>query len=135
MATEKYEAEFTVDNFKGTTTGTLFTGKFKVRTRLSFRDQLRRDEIRRSLLGPTGTEASQGAAFVASLVSEMSVRVIDSPKWWTASDGGMELADLNVLSEVFALAVKAEQDLVASLVKDGDKAQADLKANQPPPLT
>jgi len=135
MANEKYEAEFSVDNLKGTTTGTPFNGKFKVRTRLSFRDQLRRDEIRRSLLGPTGTEASQGAAFVASLVSEMSVRVIDSPIWWKASDGGMELADLNILSEVFALAAKAEQDLINSLVTEGDKAQADLKANQPAPLT
>ena len=135
MANEKYEGEFTVDNLKGTTTGTLFNGKFKVRTRLSFRDQLRRDEIRRSLLGPTGTEATQGAAFVASLVSEMSVRVIESPKWWKDSEGGMDLADMNVLSEVFALAAKAEQDLIDSLVKEGVSAQADLKANQPPPLT
>jgi hypothetical protein len=131
MATEKYEAEFTVDNLKGTTTGTVFTGKFKVRTRLSFRDQLRRDEIRRTLLGTLGGEASQGASFVASLVSEMSVRTITAPNWWTGSDGGLEMADLNVLSEVFALAAKAEQELVDSLVKEGEKAQADLKANQP----
>lgn len=132
MATEKYEAEFTMENLKGTTTGESYTGKFKVRTRLSFRDQLRRDEIRRSLLGPNPAGTSDGASFVASIVSEMAVRTIESPSWWKNSDGGLDMADLNILAEVFALASKAEQELVSSLVKDGEKAQADLKANQPP---
>jgi len=131
MATEKYEAEFTIDNLKGETTGTVFIGKFKVRTRLSFRDQLRRDEIRRTLLGPASGPISDGASFVAIMVSEMSVRVIEAPSWWKGSDNGMEMADLNVLSEVFSQAVKAEQELVKQLVGDGQQAQADLKANQP----
>jgi hypothetical protein len=126
----KYESEFVV-SVTGDTTGEKFEGKFKVRTRLSFRDQLRRDEIRRTILGVGADAAYARASSAADMFGELSVRVIESPTWWKNADNGLDLADDNVLSEVYKKALKAEKDLVDSLTKQGEQAKKDLQDNQP----
>lgn len=126
MSTPVNEKEFAI-TIAGDTTGEQFAGKFKVRTRLSFRDQLRRDEIRRTLLGVDPSSASERADSASVMLSELSVRVIEAPSWWTNAEAGLELADDNVLREVYLAAIKAEKDLIASVTKKGEEAQADLQ--------
>lgn len=126
----KYESEFVV-SLTGETTGEKFEGKFKVLTRLAFRDQLRRDELRRTFLGVAPDAAFDRASSAAIMLSELAVRVIESPSWWKNSDNGLGLADDEVLREVYNRALKEEKDLITSLTKQGDQAQKDLLTNQP----
>lgn len=125
MSSDKYMATVTVDVI-GETTHEKFPGVFKVRTRLSFRDALRRDEIRRSLLGPNPDGASPRATSIADICSELTVRIVESPSWWGNSDGGLELSDDNVLREVFESTMRAVSDAANDLQKKGEAAKKAL---------
>lgn len=120
-------------NVKGDTSGEQYQGVFKFRTRLSFRDQLRRDEIRRQLLGesPNGTQALDRAASAARMFSELAIRIVEAPKWWTNAADGLELEDDNVLISVHDAAIKAEGDRIAYIAKQGEEAKAALEKAAP----
>lgn len=49
-----------------------------------------RDKIRRELLGNFGIDSSPRAAELAITLSELSVRLVDAPKWWKDSQSGLE---------------------------------------------
>lgn len=126
------EQQFSI-SVVGEETGLPFGGPFKVRTRLSFRQQLFRDERRRQLLGevPAGTIPSDRARQASEMFAELDVRIVDAPKWWRDADNGLDLQDDNVLIEVHAKTMKAVADADAATKDAGTGAQADLKANQP----
>lgn len=124
---EKYENQFSV-NVTGDTTGENYRGLFRVRSRLSHRDHLNRDRIRREMLGPAPEAASDRARSIAEIFSQLSVRVIEAPSWWTNSEGGMGLADDNVVAEIYQEALKAETDEIAKVTKKGEEAKKDLVA-------
>jgi len=75
---EANQDTFTVD-VVGEISEKQFTGKFTVKKRLSFRDQLARDNIRRSFLGPTPGPAYARAVDLSEMFSETSVRIVDAP--------------------------------------------------------
>lgn len=118
----------------GENSGDRFDGQFTTRNVLSFRQQLDRDQTRRRLLGevPAGTVPVQRVLISSEMLAELSVRVVDSPKWWRDSDNGIDLEDDEVLVEVYnkTMAKVAEYD--AAKRGDGGKAQGDLAKNQPP---
>jgi len=125
----KYEASFSV-NVTGETTGEVFPGVFKVKTRLSHRDALNRDQIRRSLLGPNPAGASPRAESIADIFSELGVRIVDAPSWWVNSDGGMELSDDAVVAEVYKQAMAAAQVANDELKAKGEAAKKDLASGE-----
>lgn len=86
----------------GEGSGTTFLGKFRVKTRLSFREQLRIDQIRRELIGPdpAGNVGDDAAAYAVAL-SELAVRLVEVPGWWKESKNGLDLEDENVLFDVW----------------------------------
>jgi hypothetical protein len=129
----KYQDEFTV-NLTGETTGEKLEGRFKVRTRLTFRDQLRRDEVRRTILGVAPDAALPDAFMKAIKLAELAVRIIlpdGAPSWWKNSDSGLDLSDENVVTEIYEKALEAEKKLVDSLKKDGVEAKKNLQDNPP----
>lgn len=130
MAVAKYESPFTVET-TGDTTGEKWKGLFKVKTRLSHRDQLNRDRVRREMIGNNPDAASERARATADVFSQLSIRLIDAPSWWVNADNGLDLADENVVIEVFQAALKAEQDETAKALKKGSDARKDLKTDSP----
>lgn len=114
-------------NLEGDVTKEKWIGKFKCKLRLSHRDTLTKDNLRRQLLGDSPELATERAASLAFIASELSVRLMDAPPWWKASDNGLELADDNVMAEVYANCVRLEKDLYDKTHKKVDQAAEDLK--------
>lgn len=85
----------------GEASKTTWAGEFAVKTKLSWRDQLQMDKARRELLGPDAQGASPDAVAQAVILSELGVRIVKSPVWWTESNRGLDLVDDNVLTEIF----------------------------------
>jgi hypothetical protein len=108
------------------TNGEVLKGKFKVKVRLSFRERLRMDELRRSLLGAKSAEASAEAEGLAAALAKIQVHMIEAPSWWKDNGNGLEFEDPNIVLSVLEEVTKAEQEYLAGLKKDGDSARADL---------
>lgn len=123
MTIKKFEDSFQV-SVTGEVTGEAFKGVFKVRTRLSFKDALARDSVRRNLLGSVPEAASERANSIADVFSELAVRITDAPSWWTNSDGGLELADDNIVAAVYKATMNAGK---SAAKEEADKAAANLK--------
>jgi len=121
------QESFTVDVL-GDVSGVQRTGKFTVKRRLSFRDQLARDNFRRSLLGPSVGDPYVRAANLAELFSETMVRIIDAPSWWKDSDNGLELEDDNVFRAVYIKTMECDVEAKRAMAEAAKKAEADLKA-------
>lgn len=122
----KDAVQFTV-TVKGETTGRSFEGLFEAKTKLSHRDVIKEDEIRRNILGVNPNDASPYAASIAGAVAYLAVRLTRSPDWFKASNNGLDLEDENVLVAVNNSAVAAvavERDTHA---KEAELAQNALK--------
>jgi hypothetical protein len=111
----------------GDETGAHFSGTFKVRTILSRRDQFVADQRRRSILGADAQSAMPGLIGEAFMLSQLYVRIIEAPKWWQDSDGGLELKDPNIISQLFDSTMKAVESAKQELLKEADEAKAKLK--------
>lgn len=120
-------ATFSV-SMDGDRTGTKWHGEFTVKTLLSHRDELRRDQIRRELLGGVNPEfASIRSLNQADVFSDLAVRIIKSPSWWNESSGGLDLSDDNVVATVYSKTMDAEKEVLNRIKKDGDEASAELR--------
>lgn len=106
----------------GEESGQPFNGQFKVKTLLSRRDRLRADEIRRELIGGKPEGASASVIADALVLSQLAVRIIESPAWWQNSQGGLDLADANVIGEVFRLTMDEADKRAAALKKESEEA-------------
>lgn len=130
MATAN-EASFTISVI-GEVTGEKWLGIFKVKVRLSHRDYIAKDKIRREFLGPHPEGASERAVTSAEILSQLAVRIIEAPAWWAASNNGLDLNDDAVILEIYNAAIKAETDTAEALKKKAAEAEAELK-KQPEP--
>lgn len=126
----KTSESFVVDVI-GETTGKTWKGVFKTKLRLSHRDYLRQDEIRRQLLGANPNDASPRAQNTAELFSYISVHLLESPQWWSQSSNGLDHEDDNVIGSVYAeiskLKEKEDADLKAKAAEDIRVLEADKK--------
>lgn len=121
----KATGSFTI-NIIGDTTGENYRGVFEVRTRISHRDNLREDEIRRTLLGTNPTTATPRAANTAEVFSQLHNRIVKAPTWWTGSDGGQDLEDDNVIAAIYENMIKARQESLDELKSQAEKAKEEL---------
>lgn len=132
------EAKFTV-TVVGETTGQNFSGIFRVKNRLSHREQLLRDETRRQILGSAPDAASPRAMNQALVFSEIAAHLIEAPKWWQLADGGLDLEDDNVVAAVYDGVVKTVSDFQESIRKQLDTDKKAVREALPPeealPLT
>jgi hypothetical protein len=121
---------FTVD-VVGEITGEKWVGSFTTRLQLSHADQFRRDEIRRRLLGANPESASPRALNAAEVFSEISIHITDAPQWWKGNNGGLDLADDNVVAAVFDGIVAEKTKAAAETKKRADAALEELKKTAP----
>ena len=112
---------FTV-NITGDTTGRVYSGKFLVKTLLSRRDNFVADERRRMLLGSSPQAASPNVQGEAYIFGQLSVRILEAPKFWMDSDNGLDLEDANVIGEVFKIAMEKEEEYTKSLKTQAQEA-------------
>lgn len=121
------ESTFSI-HLVGDETGKVFSGEFKVRTVLTFRQQALADEIRRNILGSNPVGVAPGILNAAMVASQLAVRIVDAPAWWREyGEGGIDLADDNVIGEIFRLAVKAETDRKKAVQEEAKNAESALK--------
>lgn len=117
-------------NMVGEESGTSYVGTFKVRTLLSRQQLARADMNRRLILGPLpeGSSAMPRVAADAFISGQLSVRVVEAPRWFeNAGTGGIELFDTNVLEEIFRKSMEAEDDRRSKLNQKADAAAEKLK--------
>lgn len=115
-----------VVNLIGDQTGETHTGKFTAKKRLSFNDQMRRDNFRRQFLGAAPGEPTPRAASMATIFSELLVRLIEAPSWWVESDEGRDLEDENVAVDVYEKALKVEIDAREAVAKKAAEARGEM---------
>lgn len=119
--------EFTISVI-GDTTGETLRGTFRAKKRLTHLDRLRRDQVRRELLGQISPEsASSEAQSLAIGLADLRVRLVEMPSWWTDSDNGLKLEDENVLVKVYESAQKVEKEAREAIQKAAEAATAELK--------
>jgi hypothetical protein len=117
--------KFTV-TITGETSGETWRGEFAAKPRLSHRDQLARDRIRRELLGPDGTNAVPRAHNQAEIFSQLAVRLTEAPKWWSEAGNGLDLDDDNIVAEVYSQVMRIEQEAFERVKKAAEDAKAEL---------
>lgn len=118
--------KFPVDT-KGQESGQEYKGLFTAKTKLSMREMLREDEIRRGLLGDNPNGASDIAKVMAAALAYLAVRIVDAPQWWKDANGGQDLQDENVLVAVHNGCADAIGKLYDAQVEEAEKAREDLK--------
>lgn len=106
----------------GDETGKTYIGEFEVRVRLSHRDELRLDQVRRELLGTSPEHASSDAAARARVFATLRVRLVDYPDWWAASGFGLDLLDENVIVELYEQSIRVANEARQKTLDDGEEA-------------
>lgn len=112
----------------GNETGKRFEGKFVVKTKISNREALKEDEVRRGVLGQNPQHAGEYAWGIATAIAWLAVRLTESPTWWKESGGGVDLLDDNVLMDVYEKAVKAVTDEKAAFLEAAESKKQSLSA-------
>ena len=118
--------EFVLDAV-GDNTGEKFVGNFGAKQRLSHRDQLNKDQLRRQLLGDKPDAATKDSMMRAEILSHLSVSVMESPKWWKDSSGGLDLMDDSLIFDLYDLVVKGQSKAIDEVLKKGEEAKEELK--------
>lgn len=126
MANEANEHTFTLNEI-GEDTGEKFVGDFKCKKRLSHRDQLRKDQVRRDLLGGQPGVPTERALSTSMIISELAVRVLKAPKWWAEVGEGLDLMDDNIIGLIHDMALKPENDAAKAKVLAAKKAQDEMR--------
>lgn len=122
----KHQATFVVD-VKGENTEEQFTGKFTCKTLLSHRDHLIKDQKRRELLGTLDAPAETRSISTSEIFSQLAVRLLEVPGWWTASNDGMELLDDEPLAAVYNKVMALDEVQIRRLKKEAEAAAVELK--------
>ncbi len=116
---------FSVD-VEGKFTKQKYMGVFKVRPLLSHRDKLRREEIRRQLIGTFGENVSEDAYRIASVFSKIWAHLVEAPSWWKDAGNGIELLDEEPVEAVISKLVEFELEITGNFIKEGEKAKEQL---------
>lgn len=111
----------------GDKTGELYPGNFSVYRRLTHRQELVRDKITRELLGNNPSGASERAISQAEILAELSVSIVEGPVWWKESNGGLDLADDNVIQEMYRHVMEIKLAAVKEVQDKAQSATQDLK--------
>lgn len=111
----------------GDSTDEKWVGDFRAKKRLSHRDHLRKDQIRRELLGSAPGTPTDRALSTAMILSELAVRLTKAPKWWTEAAEGQDLQDDNVIGAAFDEAMRIEREAVEAKKKKAAEAQEELR--------
>ena len=129
MANNSNTDTFTI-NVTGTKTGQNYAGKFTVKVWLSFGDELNRDGLRRSLLGPAAGTPADGVVNVAEVLSDLGIRIVEGPSWWQESQGGTTILDAEVISELWKQTMAVPTKAMEALKKTAETSKVNVAAQE-----
>lgn len=112
----------------GDATGEIWTGDFRTKVRLTRRDVITKDRIRREMLGSAGGAVDTHAADLAMAYSELKVRITDAPKWFVENDCALDLEDETPMAAIYKEAMRVQNEALASKMKDAEEKAKDLKS-------
>lgn len=116
----------------GDTTNEKWHGTFKARVRMSHRDSMLRDRLRRQMLGNDSPAlATPRAQSQAQIFSFLDVTLVEAPAWWKDNGNGQDLYDDNVVAAVFDEVEKGMEEAREKLKKQAEESMAALKAMKP----
>lgn len=127
MANEANDAPFTV-HVIGDTTERTYTGEFRAKKRLSHRDHLRKDQVRRELLGGQAGLATERAITTSMILSELAVRLTKWESWWDVCGKGLDLEDDNVIGVLYDKVIAIENEAVEGKKKAAEKIADEVQA-------
>lgn len=114
-------------HLSGDETGKTYIGEFGVKPKLTHRDILQRDQIRRELLGPSADGASSDALSRAKVFAELRTRLVEYPDWWAACGFGLDLIDQNVIVTLYEKCLAIETEERNKTIAEGEAATAELR--------
>ena len=129
MANNSNTDTFTI-NVTGTKTGQNYAGKFTVKVWLSFGDELNRDGLRRSLLGPAAGTPADGVVNVAEVLSDLGIRIVEGPSWWQESQGGTTILDAEVISELWKQTMAVPTKAMEALKKTAETSKVNVATQE-----
>lgn len=112
----------------GDLTGKSWYGKFWAKPILSHRDRLLRGRLRGQYVGDHPEQATVEEATLASVLSDLQVRITKSPEWWAGCGFGENLQDVNVMREIYNKAIEIETKYMAVLNEKSKAAETPLQA-------
>lgn len=112
----------------GELTGEQYRGDFKIKARLSQRDHLQRDAIRRSLLGERPEAASAEAIVRAVMLAHLSVSIMEGAAFWKDSQGGLDLYDDDPIFGLYDKVIEEQKKVAEEQLAKAQKAKDDLRA-------
>jgi hypothetical protein len=112
---------------EGDATGKTWTGDFRAKIRLSRRDIITRDRIRREMLGSANGSVEQHAMELATAYAELKVRITDAPPWFLENDYGLDMEDESPMANVYQKALLIENDEIKRKIKEAETKAADMK--------
>lgn len=112
----------------GDTSGKTWTGDFEAKRKLAKIDQLKQDNYFRFYIGDSSPQfASPAAQSIAEVLSQLRVRLVKFPPWWTEEGFGERIEDDNLLKELYSKTMEAEREHLASLKAKVADAQNELR--------
>ncbi len=109
----------------GNVTGQTYEGSFEVRKVLTPQQKAMADVERRAFLGnpSAGEEIDTEVAELGFAISQLKMRIVKAPKWYTESNNLKNFLDSNVLIELVNAVIQVELDFKANLRDKAQKAK------------
>jgi len=116
--------EFTVS--EKDSSGETFTGSFAAVRRLTPRQMMLADRIRREQLGEHAQYASDDMLNITNMFAHLAVSITKSPQWWKESNGGLDLDSdkIPVIVAIYKKVAEIQGKVEKELTKE---AEADKK--------
>ncbi len=118
--------EFPID-VEGSETYEQHKGTFEAKTKLSFQETLKIDEIKRSILGPDSLNAAPTAAFRAQQLAFLRVHLIKWPKFWETMEFGQLCEDENLVDAIVNAVVDGKEKLKLARKAKADAAKGGIR--------
>jgi hypothetical protein len=112
---------------RGESTGETFNWSFTAKRRLSIRDRITKDSIRRQLVGERPETAEPATIMRAEMLAQLQVSLTVSPKAWRDAGNGLDLFDDNVIIAVYEKVMEEQNKAVEQAEKAGDDAKEKLR--------
>ena len=126
----KKEKTFNID-LKGDDTLAEYKGDFTVRCVLGMA-QRHSLELEKTRLMADYANPSQGLRSISIALANVRARIVESPKWWRDLNNGGDILDENIVFDLYAECLKAEdewRDKVKKLSEDVEEPKEEDQGN------
>lgn len=121
----KRQKSFDLD-LTGESTDLQYKGTFTVKVGLSMQEQ-HTVELERTRMMADYKNPSPGLMRIAIALSDLTVRIVESPSWWRETGNGYDILDRNVVEEIFIKSMDAETEWKKAIKKKAEEAREEVR--------